>query len=183
MCATCVMQPIDMIKVRVQLAGEAGSNTSPFKIAGEILKKDGFGSLYKGLDAALVRQATYTTTRMGVFLNLMEWAKEKKEGKPLTLLDRCVISITAGGVGAVVGNPADLCLIRMQADKTLPVEQRRNYTNVGNAISRVISEEGFFALWKGANPTVVRAMVLNLGMLAPYDYCKGIFQKSLGWKD
>lgn len=63
----------------------------------------------------------------------------------------------------------------MQADKTLPVEQRRNYTNVGNAISRVISDEGFFALWKGANPTVVRAMVLNLGMLAPYDYCKDIF--------
>jgi len=71
----------------------------------------------------------------------------------------------------------------MQADKTLPVEQRRNYTNVGNAMSRVISEEGFFSLWKGANPTIVRAMVLNLGMLAPYDYCKDIFTKSLGWKD
>lgn len=120
---------------------------------------------------------------MGVFLNLMEWAKEQKQGKPLSLLDRCVISITAGGIGAVVGNPADLCLIRMQADKTLPVEQRRNYTHVGNAMARVVKEEGFFALWKGANPTVVRAMVLNLGMLAPYDYCKGIFSKSLGIKD
>jgi len=43
----------------------------------------------------------------------------------------------------------------MQADKTLPVEQRRNYKNVGNAMSRVVSEEGFFALWKGCNPTVV----------------------------
>jgi len=41
----------------------------------------------------------------------MEWAKQKKEGKPLTLLDRCGLSITAGGIGAIVGNPADLCLI------------------------------------------------------------------------
>jgi len=74
-----------------------------------------------------------------------------------------------------VGNPADLCLIRMQADKTLPVAERRNYTNVFNAMGRVIKDEGFFSLWKGAYPTVVRAMVLNLGMLAPYDYCKDYF--------
>ena len=28
------------------------------------------------------------------------------------------------------------------------------------------------ALWKGASPTVVRAMVLNFGMLAPFDEVK-----------
>ena len=155
MLSTCVMQPIDMIKVRVQLAGEAGTATNPIKIAATFVKNEGFGGLYKGLDAALVRQATYTTARMGIFLNLMEWAKQKKEGKPLSLLDRCAISITAGGLGAIVGNPADLCLIRMQADKTLPVADRRNYTNVFNAMSRVVKDEGFFALWKGAYPTVV----------------------------
>ena len=55
MLATCVMQPIDMIKVRVQLAGEAGTSTSPLRIASEFVKKEGFGGLYKGLDAALVR--------------------------------------------------------------------------------------------------------------------------------
>jgi hypothetical protein len=27
-------------------------------------------------------------------------------------------------------------------------------------------------LWKGASPTVVRAMVLNFGMLAPFDEVK-----------
>lgn len=46
---------------------------------------------------------------------------------------------------------------------------------------RIVREEGPLGLWKGASPTVVRAMVLNLGMLAPYDYCKDIFKK-LGLK-
>ncbi|WZZ38466.1 hypothetical protein YC2023_034725 [Brassica napus] len=32
-------------------------------------------------------------------------------------------------IGACVGNPADLALIRMQADNTLPLAQPRNYTN------------------------------------------------------
>ena len=94
-----------------------------------------------------------------------------------------MISITAGGIGAVVGNPADLCLIRMQADNTLPPAERRNYKHVGDAMVRVVREEGFLSLWKGAYPTVVRAMALNLGMLAPYDFCKDVFSKTLGWKD
>jgi solute carrier family 25 oxoglutarate transporter 11 len=40
----------------------------------------------------------------------------------------------------MVGNPADLALIRIQADSRLPVEQRRNYTTVFNAFSRIVKE-------------------------------------------
>ena len=57
----------------------------------------------------------------------------------------------------------------MQADSRLPLEERRNYTGVGNAFSRIVKEEGFSALWRGATPTVIRAVVLNLAMLASYD--------------
>jgi solute carrier family 25 oxoglutarate transporter 11 len=35
-CATCVIQPIDLVKVRIQLASEAKGNTSPFKVASSI---------------------------------------------------------------------------------------------------------------------------------------------------
>jgi len=76
----------------------------------------------------------------------------------------------------VVGTPADLALIRMQADGTLPLAQRRNYTGVFNALSRIVSEEGFFALWKGCLPTVTRAMSLNMAMLASYDQSKEFFR-------
>ena len=75
----------------------------------------------------------------------------------------------AGFVGSLVGNPADLALIRMQADARLPVAERRNYKNVVDAFKRISSEEGFFALWRGATPTVIRAMALNLAMLVSYD--------------
>lgn len=33
-------------------------------------------------------------------------------------------------------------------------------------------EEGFFSCWKGCAPTVIRAMSLNLGMLASYEEAK-----------
>lgn len=57
----------------------------------------------------------------------------------------------------------------MQADATLPLAQRRNYKNAFHALFRITKDEGVLALWKGAGPTVTRAMALNMGMLASYD--------------
>lgn len=68
----------------------------------------------------------------------------------------------------VVGTPTEVALIRMTSDGRLPVEQRHNYKNVFNAISRVYGEEGLFALWRGATPTIGRAMVVNAAQLATY---------------
>mgnify|MGYP004707367011 CR=1 FL=1 len=88
---------------------------------------------------------------------------------------------TAGAIGACVGSPADLSLIRMQADATLPAAQRRNYKNAFHALYRITADEGVLALWKGAGPTVVRAMALNMGMLASYDQSVEFFRDSLGF--
>lgn len=57
----------------------------------------------------------------------------------------------------------------MQSDSTLPVDKRRNYKGVGDALTRIVKEEGVMGLFKGAGPTVVRAMALNMGMLASND--------------
>jgi solute carrier family 25 (mitochondrial oxoglutarate transporter), member 11 len=43
---------------------------------------------------------------------------------------------------------------------------------VVDAFSRIVKDEGIMGLWRGATPTVIRAMVLNLAMLATYDEAK-----------
>lgn len=179
--ATCVIQPIDMVKVRIQIAGEGGAGAvrSPIAIASAIIRNEGFASLYKGLDAAIVRQLTYTTTRLGVF----RWTSTqlKKEGeKSLPFYKKAFAGLFAGAVGAFVGTPADLALVRMQADTTLPVDQRRNYKGVGDAIRSIVRNEGLFGLWKGSMPTVTRAMALNMGMLATFDQGKEYFSAKFG---
>ncbi|CAN6457034.1 unnamed protein product [Victoria cruziana] len=62
MMATCVIQPIDMIKVRIQLGQGSGLH-----VAKTMLREEGVGAFYKGLSAGLLRQATYTTARLGSF--------------------------------------------------------------------------------------------------------------------
>lgn len=44
---------------------------------------------------------------------------------------------------------------------------------VGNALARIVKEEGVGGLFTGAGPTVVRAMALNMGMLASNDQVRG----------
>ena len=110
--------------------------------------------------------------RLGLFYNISEYFREQNGGKNLSAWQKAQASIVAGGLGSFVGTPADLCLVRMQADSTLPKEERRNYTSVFNALTRIVSDEGITGLWKGAVPTITRAIALNVAMMVSYETAK-----------
>lgn len=177
MTATTVIQPIDMVKVRLQLAGEGaktGPRPSPVQITREIISSGRVRDLYTGLSAGLLRQAVYTTARLGLFDTLMDQfkAQAKSKGKTIGFKERAAAGLTAGGVAAMIGNPADLALIRMQSDGLKPKAMRANYSSVIDALGRIAKAEGLGALWAGAYPTVVRAMALNFGQLATFSEAK-----------
>jgi solute carrier family 25 oxoglutarate transporter 11 len=176
--ATCVIQPIDMVKVRIQLAGETpGSTKSPFKVFGNVIKNEGVSALYRGLDAAVVRQLTYTTTRLGVFRVASDKLKSPEE-KTLPFYKKAAAGAIAGAIGAFAGTPADLSLIRMQSDSLLPEAQRRNYKGIGDAFRSIVKSDGVAGLWEGIGPTVARAVALNMGMLATFDQSKEYFSQT-----
>lgn len=177
MVATTCIQPIDMVKVSIQLEGKGGI-TNPFTMTRKLIANDGFFSLYRGLSAGLLRQATYTTARMGLFKTISDMLKDDKG--QLNFTKRSAAGLLAGGLGSIIGNPCDLALVRMQADAGLPAAERRNYKNVVDALARVIKEEGVLGLWAGSMPTVARAMALNVGMLATYDQAKEMLEARFG---
>ena len=51
------------------------------QVAKDIIAKDGAGGLYKGLSAGLLRQATYTTARLGIFQIFSDMLKQQNQGK------------------------------------------------------------------------------------------------------
>jgi len=81
-------------------------------------------------------------------------------------------------VAAYIGTPAEVALIRMTADGKLPPAERRGYKNAFNALYRISKEESVATLWKGAGPTVIRAMVVNGAQLASYSQTKEVLVKS-----
>ncbi|XP_036283303.1 mitochondrial 2-oxoglutarate/malate carrier protein-like [Pipistrellus kuhlii] len=175
MGATVFVQPLDLVKNRMQLSGQ-GAKTREYKtsfhaLASILRAEGGLRGVYTGLSAGLLRQATYTTTRLGIYTVLSE-RLTGADGTPPGFLLKVVLGMAAGATGAFVGTPADVALIRMTADGRLPANQRRGYTNVFNALNRIAREEGVPALWRGCIPTMARAVVVNAAQLASYFQCK-----------
>jgi len=181
MTATAVIQPIDMVKVRLQLAGEGtrtGARPSALGITRDIISSGRVLDLYTGLSAGLLRQAVYTTARLGFFDTFMANlnSRAKAAGNKVTFAQRAAAGLTAGGLAAMIGNPADLALIRMQSDGLKPKESRANYRSVIDALTRIARSEGVTALWAGALPTIIRAMALNFGQLSFFSESKSQLQ-------
>uniref|UniRef100_A0A914HLP3 Mitochondrial 2-oxoglutarate/malate carrier protein n=1 Tax=Globodera rostochiensis TaxID=31243 RepID=A0A914HLP3_GLORO len=184
MGATLFVQPLDLVKNRMQLSGMQGKPrefTSTFHAIRTIMAREGPLAMYNGLSAGLARQATYTTTRLGIYSWLIEQfstttttAGESRQtvATPPSFALKALLGMGAGGVASVIGNPMELALVRMTADGRLPPAERRNYTSVFNALVRVTREEGVPTLWRGCTPTVIRAMVVNAAQLATYSQAK-----------
>merc|ERR1719265_1512659 len=90
--ATCCIQPVDMVKVRIQLGAAEGLSTSPIEITKNMLKDEGFGAFYKGLSAGLTRQVVYTGARLGLYDKFIDAAKVPGEKMPLYKTSLCAMS-------------------------------------------------------------------------------------------
>jgi len=172
MGATCFVQPLDLVKTRMQVAkSTGGAKVSSVSVLMGVAKNEGIATLYNGLSAGLLRQATYTTTRLGIYTWLFE-KFSSPDGKPPGFLMKAGMGMAAGASGAFVGTPAEVALIRMTSDGSLPKEMQRNYKSVVDALVRIYKEEGLSTLWRGATPTMGRAMVVNAAQLATYSQAK-----------
>jgi len=187
MGATLFVQPLDLVKNRMQLAGQKGAKTekaTSLQVLRSIIRNEGVLAVYSGLSAGLLRQATYTTTRLGIYTWLFDLCSGK-DGSPPGFFVKAGLGMAAGVVGSFVGTPAEVSLIRMTADGRLPLAERRNYKSVVDALSRIVKEEGVLTLWRGATPTMARACVVNAAQLASYSQAKqglvstGYFQEGL----
>lgn len=154
-------------------------------VGAKILQQEGVAALFSGVSATVLRQTLYSTTRMGLY-DIMKQKWSDPNTGILPLEKKIGAGLIAGGIGAAVGNPADLAMVRMQADGRLPAAQRRNYKSVVDAISRTVKDEGVISLWRGSSLTVNRAMLVTASQLASYDTFKetilekGIMKDGLG---
>lgn len=164
--STCI-HPIDLVKVRLQVGG---ADATAFGILRNVVSTNGITGLYAGLSASLMRQATYGTARIGLHTVFSRKLKERRgNDEPLPVYLSFASAFASGAMASAIGNPFDVALVRFQGDGLLPPAERRGYTNVINAVTRIVREEGFSALYHGYPPTLMRAIGMNVGMMASYD--------------
>ncbi len=155
-------------------SGSADSALSFPQFASRTVQEKGFGSLYAGLGAGLVRQLVYATSRLGLFDVFRD---ELSKYYPTDIYSRLLTGVVSGGCAALISCPAEVTLVRISNDCSLPLQQRRNYSGVVNAFSRILREEGFKTFFSGCGPFVNRAMLVGAVQVGTYDQFRESYRK------
>ena len=155
------IHPIDVVKTRMQVAakGEGGLG----EVIGDAMKNEGPGAFYKGIGPAWLREASYTSLRLGLYEPVKQLVGANEAGAGF--LRKFIAGALAGAIGSCAGNPFDVLKTKMMANKD-------SDEGLGYYFSEIKKAEGFMGFYKGFNTNVIRAMVLNATKMACYDTVK-----------
>jgi len=163
--------PIEAIKVRTQVNSENKINTKGlWKLTNYMFKNEGgLFAFYKGLDSALIKAFFFQSLRFGLYFSMINYLKQKKMVETSLLSTKIGVSFLAGCISSILVTPFDLVLLRCQVDNTLQVCQRRNYKNFLEAFYKISKAEGFFKLWRGGIPIILKQSFANIACLSSFD--------------
>lgn len=181
-CGWLVVHPFNTLAVRMNLASMTAAPGAPVpsfaSFTSNVIAKQGVGSLYAGLGAGCLRQVFYATSRYGLFETFRDTLATYRK---TDFAQRFATAAVAGGCAALISCPVEVCLVRMSNDANVPVDQRRNYKGVIDAVTRIARDEGLGAFYRGSQPFVMRAMVVGGTQVATYDQFKQLYA-SMGIK-
>eukprot|EP01116_Phalansterium_solitarium_P025464 TRINITY_DN9758_c0_g1_i2.p1 TRINITY_DN9758_c0_g1~~TRINITY_DN9758_c0_g1_i2.p1 ORF type:complete len:305 (+),score=46.76 TRINITY_DN9758_c0_g1_i2:156-1070(+) len=193
-CASLVTNPMDVIKVRLQLQGELQRRVADPKYNGtmrgiwRIVTQEGVLGLWKGYGPALLRASSYSSLRLGLYEPVKSVVyRGPKEHTPMWA--KFTAAAFTGSLAALVSNPLEIAKVKLQSSEA-PVgvsassgeavlAPRRSTYGV---LSEVVRTRGVSGLWVGATLSIQRAAVLGVTQLAGYDVVKNLMRKGgFGW--
>lgn len=149
----CCLQPMDVIKTRLQL-DKVGKYTGIIQAGQLIIKEEGVPALWKGLTPFATHLTLKYALRMGsnsVYQGLLRDENGKLSGGR-----RMAAGFLAGITEAlIIVTPFEVVKIRLQQQKGLAKDQLK-YKGPIHCAGTVLREEGIRGMWSGATPTVLR---------------------------
>lgn len=180
-CANTITNPLDVIKVRLQLARNmaAAEGVKPLGMVQtgvNVVKNEGVLALWSGLGPSLARGLFFGGARLGLYTPIKTMLVP--EGQP-SLNMKVAAGSLSGGLAAAVTSPIELIKTRLQAAGNTPGAAT---TSMG-VIRTVVAADGVVGLWKGAMPGLVRSAILTAAQCATYDEVKRLVVKTTGMKE
>ncbi|KAG9453514.1 hypothetical protein H6P81_006418 [Aristolochia fimbriata] len=150
----CCLQPIDVIKTRLQL-DRSGSYKGILHCGSTVASTEGVRALWKGLTPFATHLTLKYTLRMGSNAVFQSAFKDSKTGT-ISNQGRMAAGFGAGVLEALaIVTPFEVVKIRLQQQKGLSTELLK-YKGPIHCAHTIIHEEGLRGLWAGAAPTVMR---------------------------
>jgi solute carrier family 25 2-oxodicarboxylate transporter 21 len=138
------------------LNAQPGASIPIWSTMVEIVKKDGFARLYRGIAPPIVMEAPKRAVKFAANSTYSKWLGGE-HGK-LTQSKAVIAGMSAGVTEAFVVVPFELVKIRLQAKENIGV-----YANATDALKKILANEGPLALYKGLEATFWRNASWNGG--------------------
>ena len=182
--------PLDILKTRLQLQNERGRGlasappSSPpaapppllslRAMARHMVATEGPRALFAGLSVAVVRQLFNAGVSVGLYPTVrgaLLGPEESAASAPLW--KRALAGAATGCAAQALAQPADVVKVRVQADGRLRAAGLApRYNGTGDAIARILREEGARGFYTALGSSVWRAGNINSAGIASYDGTK-----------
>jgi hypothetical protein len=168
-----LIHPIDFIKTRIQVSSKETQNYNSFRIISDtiktILKEEGVLAFWKGINAAWLKEASYTSLRLGLYTPIKQ-AMGLKNDSPFIM--KFTAGSLAGGIGSLISNPFEIIKTRM-----ITFEGKDN-VNFLSTVKNIYKSESASGFYKGLQANIIRACALNGTKTACYDEIKELIIKT-----
>ncbi|QHS74478.1 Oac1p [Saccharomyces paradoxus] len=192
--AVTVTNPIELIKIRMQLQGEMSASAArvyknPIQGMAVIFKNEGIKGLQKGLNAAYIYQIGLNGSRLGFYepirSSLNQLFFPDQEPHKVQSVGINVFSGAASGIiGAVIGSPLFLVKTRLQSySEFIKIGEQTHYTGVWNGLVTIFKTEGVKGLFRGIDAAILRTGAGSSVQLPIYNTAKNFLVKNDLMKD
>ena len=161
--------PLDQTKYRMQVMTH---KQSMFRTLIHFASRDGVVSLWQGLSASILRQATYSTARFGLYNYFAGEVRQRTGHTKLSSMAEIACAASAGGIAGMIGNPTEIALVRMCADGAKDPAVRFGYRQCFDAIFRIGRQEGLRTFTRGLGPNITRSILMNVSQIVSYSAAK-----------
>jgi hypothetical protein len=166
--STIAVHPLETLRTRLAIGACGGSGSalsiSAWSCIVEIVKNEGIGALFRGLDASILGIMPYAAIRLSTYDALKSAYKRATGEEHLNPRAALVFGAVAGVTSAVVTFPLEVARRRMMAGSP--------YRNVGVALVGIVSKEGVGALFRGVELTIVKQAPQYALGFASYEMAK-----------
>merc|ERR1711871_344169 len=152
-----------MGKTRLQVSGDGGRNYKALGLGGTIsvvAKEEGITAFWKGIPAAWLREASYTSLRLGLYEPIKTVMGVNKDSM---FIMKFSAGSLAGALGSVVGNPFDVIKTRLMT------AEGSSAPSMSGVARDLYKSQGIGGFYRVIEANVMRAMVLNGTKIACYD--------------
>jgi len=146
--------PLERLKILFQVDGMKKTTgreyTGVWSAFMKITKEEGFYGYFKGNGTNIARIVPYSATQFYAYEEYKALAISLSGNKDLNTGERLIAGAMSGVTSSIITYPLDLIRSRLTVQNDYV-----RYSGIADAFRKIVSSEGFFALYRGMMPTLM----------------------------